>query len=281
MKAVTTSTVLIRLGAAALLVFSVQLNAAQPVSGETLVTERFDRSTALSVSQAAIGRQVGDHGFYSSQGVPKRLSGYAGKPLVISLIYTSCHHICPTTTQHLAKVVVKARAVLGRDSFSVVTVGFDTANDTADAMRMFATQQNVELSSWDFLSGDRYAIEALARDLGFQYFPSPSGFDHLIQSTIVDAEGLVFRQVYGIQFDTPHLIEPLKVLVFGEDENASLLEQITARVNLFCTVYDPASDSYKFDYSIFVGLAMGLVLGGIFVYLVAREWSISKKASEA
>ena len=49
-----------------------------------------------------------------------------------------------------------------------------------------------------------------------------------------------------------------------------------ARVKLFCTVYDPASDSYMFDYSIFVGLTIGLVLGAIFIYLVAREWRHSK-----
>jgi heme/copper-type cytochrome/quinol oxidase subunit 3 len=31
-----------------------------------------------------------------------------------------------------------------------------------------------------------------------------------------------------------------------------------------------------FDYSIFVGLTIGLVLGAFFIYLVAREWRHSK-----
>jgi protein SCO1/2 len=182
-------------------------------------------------------------------------------------------------------VVRKARRVLGDSSFSVLTVGFDTANDHAAAMRTFATQQSVDIQDWTFLSTDQPTIDALSADLGFQYFPSPSGFDHLIQSTIVDAGGIVFRQVYGIQFDTPHLIEPLKVLVFGEDPTDSLFDQITARVKLFCTVYDPASDSYKFDYSIFVGLFIGLSLGTIFLYLLIREWRFSRsrlhRSSEA
>ena len=89
----------------------------------------------------------------------------------------------------------------------------------------------------------------------------------------------MFRQVYGIQFDTPHLIEPLKVLVFDEDPSSTLFDQITAKVKLFCTVYDPASDSYMFDYSIFIGLFMGLVLGVVCVYIVVREWSYTRKAS--
>lgn len=241
----------------------------------------FERSEALAVSQAAIGRKLQSYSFVNTHGQPVNLDDYRGKPLVISLIYTSCYHICPATTAHLAKVVRKARTALGEQSFSVVTLGFDAPNDTPDAMRVFAAQQSVNLPDWAFLSGDQASIDALAENLGFQYFPTPSGFDHLIQSSIIDAQGNIFRQVYGIQFETPHLIEPLKVLVFGEDESATLLDQITSRVRLFCTVYDPASDSYKFDYSIFVGLFIGLVLGGLFVYLLVREWSLTRKASGA
>lgn len=241
----------------------------------------FERSDALAVSQAAIGRRIGDYEFQSTRGVPVSLADYRGKPMVISLIYTSCYHICPATTQHLAKVVRKARSVLGEDSFSVLTIGFDTANDTPDAMRVFAAQQSVDLPGWEFLSGDQATVDALAEDLGFQYFPTPSGFDHLIQSSVIDADGVVFRQVYGIRFDTPHLIEPLKVLVFGEDAGATLLDQLTSRIRLFCTVYDPASDSYKFDYSIFIGLFMGLILGVWAVYLLVREWLLTRKATGA
>ncbi len=241
----------------------------------------FVREDALAVSQAAIGRPVGDHRFQSARGATVALSDFRGKPLVISLIYTSCYHICPTTTKHLATVVKKARSALGEDSFNVLTIGFDAANDTPDAMRVFAAQQSVDVPGWEFLSGDQASIDALAADLGFLYFPTPSGFDHLIQASILDADGVVFRQVYGIRFDTPHLIEPLKVLVFGEDGSATLLDQITTRIKLFCTVYDPASDSYVFDYSIFIGLIMGLLLGGWAVYLVAREWVLTRKATGA
>jgi protein SCO1/2 len=240
---------------------------------------RFERGDALAVSQQAIGGQVGDHSFYDTQGNLRSLSDYAGKPLVISMIYTSCYHICPATTQHLAQVVGKARSALGDGSFNVVTVGFDTANDTADAMRNYARQQNVDLPDWDFLAGSAESVQALANDLGFQFYPSPSGFDHLIQSSIVDRTGTVFRQVYGIRFATPHLIEPLKALVFEEDPNQTFLDQLTTRVKLFCTVYDPASDSYQFDYSMFVGLTMGLALGGGCVYLLRREWVHSRRHS--
>ena len=58
--------------------------------------------------------------------------------MVLSLIYTSCYHICPTVTTNLARIVNIAREALGEDSFSVLTIGFDTPVDTPDRMREFS-----------------------------------------------------------------------------------------------------------------------------------------------
>lgn len=244
-------------------------------------TTTFDRATALDISQAAIGNHLSNYSFFDSMGAKKQLGAYAGKPLVISLIYTSCHHICPTTTKNLDKVVGKAQKVLGKDSFNVVTIGFDSANDTADAMRIFAKQQSVNEDNWDFLATDKDTILQLSKQLGFQFFPSPNGFDHLVQTTVLDEKGVVNRQIYGTKFDTPHLVEPLKQLVFGEKADQSLFQEISGKIRLFCTVYDPYSDSYQFDYSIFVGLFIGLTLGSFMMYLLIREWRVSNAARKA
>jgi len=66
---------------------------------------KFDQKAALAISQGAIGKSLGDYTLTAADGRNLRMSEFRGKPLVISLIYTSCYHICPTTTQHLAKVV--------------------------------------------------------------------------------------------------------------------------------------------------------------------------------
>lgn len=237
-----------------------------------------DRDAALRISQAAIGRQVGDYAFYGIDGTRHQLAQYRGKPLVISLIYTSCYHICPTTTRHLAEVIERAQSVLGEDSFAVVSVGFDAARDTPQAMKSFASEQKVAAVHWDFLSSDAQTIDAFARDLGFQFRPAGGGFDHLLQTTILDADGVVRRQVYGMDYDTPILIEPIKRLIFGEQLSEGFFERMTNKFRLFCTVYDPASDRYRFNYSIFVGIAMGVAMGIFFVFLLVREWRHSRRA---
>ena len=115
-----------------------------------------------------------------------KLDQFRGKPLVLSMVFTSCYQICPMTTRHLSKVVQKARKALGDDSFNIAVVGFDTAVDTPDAMRFFAAKQGVSDKGWSLLSTDQSTITALSEELGFQYYASSNGFDHLIQATVID-----------------------------------------------------------------------------------------------
>lgn len=265
---------------ALLLAVSTAGNAADPAppQGGHGAAAPGDRDAALRISQAAIGRQVGDYAFNGIDGTRHQLAQYRGKPLVISLIYTSCYHICPTTTRHLAEVIERAQSVLGEDSFAVVTVGFDAARDTPQAMKDFASEQKVAAVHWDFLSSDAQTIAAFSRDLGFQFRPTGGGFDHLLQTTILDADGVVRRQVYGMDYDTPILIEPIKRLIFGEKLSEGFFERMTNKFRLFCTVYDPAADRYRFNYSILVGLAMGAAMGIFFIFLLVREWRYSRRA---
>ncbi len=230
---------------------------------------KFDQKSALAISQGAIGQSIGDYTLTTADGRNVRLSDFRGKPLVISLIYTSCYHICPTTTQHLAKVVRTTRSALGPDSFNVLTIGFDTPKDTPPAMRQFAQDQGIDIPHWEFLSADAATMQRLIKDLGFIYQPSPKGFDHLIQASVIDAEGKLYRQVYGELFEIPWLVEPLKQLQFGRRVDDNAWTDMVKKVRLFCTTYDPASGMYRVDYSLFVGISIGLmVIGGAVIFLV-------------
>lgn len=229
----------------------------------------YDADAALEISQAAIGTTIGNHEFTDRLNRKIHLHDFAGKPLIISMIFTSCHHVCPTTTKNLDHAVAAAREVLGEDSFEVITIGFDAARDTPDAMRAFAREQGVANRRWHFLSGTPETIQALSGELGFQFFASPRGFDHINQTTVIDRAGAVYSQVYGARFELPWLVEPLKQLVLNRPESAGrLLPTLVDRVRLFCTVYNPASGRYEIDNSLFIQIAIGfMVVLSVALYL--------------
>ncbi len=264
-----------------LLFFTLPGICASPVATDSSGEGGYDADAAIALSQGAVGRSLEDFLLYDRQGKPVQLSQYRGQPLLISMIFTSCHHVCPAITRHLATAVEAAREALGEESFRVLTIGFDTAVDTPDAMRVFADKQDIDDPNWAFLSGPAATMKELVENIGFVYFPSPRGFDHINQVTVVDREGVVYRQVYGAAFDLPWLVEPLKELVYNRPQpGAHIGSGLLNRIKLFCTVYDPNTGKYKFDYSLFVGIGVGALIVLSLIIWLLLEYSRSRKSTK-
>ncbi len=230
---------------------------------------------AIKMSQAVVGTTVGDYTLMNTDGRPVRLSSYRGKPLLVNFIYTGCFQVCPTATRTLKRAFEAAQGALGVDAFHAVSIGFNVPFDTPEALRAFARQQAADRRGWDFLSPDAARVEALTRDFGFTYRPSPRGFDHVLQITIVDADGRIYRQVYGDDFAVPQIVGPLRELITGARRENESFAGLLDRIRILCTVYDPASGTYRIKYSIFFELAGG-VLG-----LIATGWFLWRELRRA
>lgn len=251
-------------------------DSAAPIEGHaSSMPNDFDEKTALAISQSVIGRPVNDQLLRGSDGRAVRLSDFQGRPVLVNFIYTSCVHSCGVMTESLADIYENAWDALGPDSFTAVTIGFDTAHDNSERMASFARQHGVHnIANWHFVGVDAPIVTALADSFGFQYFKSSKGFDHIDQVTLVDAGGLVQTQVYGERFDKPLVMEPLKALVFGTPSPFRSLDDLVKKIRLFCTLYDPAADRYRFDYSIFIRLGVGIfIIGGVSIWLAREMWS--------
>jgi protein SCO1/2 len=212
-------------------------------------------AAAIRASQAAIGTRTADLTLVDAAGGPLRLGDLRGRPVVVSFIFTNCYVVCSGLTLHLRDVVRIARETLGDGSFAVLTVGFDSEHDTPARMRAYARDRGITDADWHFVGGDTITVRRLTDALGFTWAPSPRGFDHVTQVTLLDGEGVVAEQLYGEAFEPPELVEPLKRLVLRQRVERSSVQGLIERVRLYCTVYDPAARRYRFDYSM---LAAGL-----------------------
>lgn len=265
------------------------LYSAKLMAGASLIPEaktsgsiqKFQNKEALKASQGAIGNKLSNHQFLDASGKGVKLYELKGKPLVLSLIYTSCYQTCPMTTRHLATVVEKARKTLGHDKFNIALLGFDSQFDSPLAMKHFAKKHGIQDSNWYLLSADPKTIKRFTKELGFLFYSSPNGFDHMVQATVVDADSIIYRQVYGEVFDTPLLIEPLKELILGRPQpNQTILADLVNKVRFFCTNYDPASDSYHFDYSLFIGMIIGALIILLIMIFLFKEFRFLKRIKQ-
>jgi protein SCO1/2 len=237
-----------------------------------------DPDLSLEVSQQALGRTIGSYRFIETRGATVTLDEFRGKPLVVSLIYTSCSHVCPMISQRVRRAVDEAQRVMGPDRFNVITVGFDTRNDTPMRMAAFARAQGLDLPGWRFLSGTEANVAALAKDLGFTYVASAGGYLHTAQTTIVDRDGRVYRQVYGDDFPIQMFMEPLKETVYGTVGTFMSVTGLIDRVRFLCTVYDPNQGRYRISYAIAMSFLTGLVSLGATAIVISRAWLNSRRA---
>lgn len=251
------------------LVFSCQSRAQETLSPEQ----------ALAVSQAAIGRNLGvvaEEIFRDEQGQAVRLSQFYGQPLVLTMIYTACATACPLTLKTVATATDEAWRLFGSKSFTVITIGFDAAHDTPERMRQFTRAQGLARgTNWIFLTGDMKAMAAITQATGFTFFLSPRGFDHITQTTIINGQGRIDRQIYGETFPVPLLVGVLRELLFGGLTPFTSLDTLLTRVRLFCVVYDPAASRYRFSYAVFFELLVaGLTVVGLGVFVTRNVWRL-------
>ena len=245
---------------------------------DSLRVTALDRDRSLEASQSAIGRAIGDYRFIDAKGGTVSLADLKGKPLVVSLIYTGCSDICPMVTQRLRDAVEEAQRVIGSDRFAVISVGFDTAHDTPMRMAAFARAQGVNRPNWRFLSGSEAEVAGLARDIGFSYAGSAGGFLHTAQTTIVDRDGRVYRQVYSDDFPIQMFMEPLKETVYGTVGSFLDMKGLLDRVRFICTVYDPNQGRYRVSYAIVMSLLTGIISLGTAGLFISRAWLNSRRA---
>jgi len=165
----------------------------------------------------------------------------------------------------------------------VLTFGFDARNDRPAQLAAFAGTHNLlGIKDWHVASASEATTMALLDELGFSYRTAARGFDHVTQTTIVDANGRVYRQIYGQDFPLPVLIEPLKELVLGIKTRSIMPTDLWDRISFLCTVYNPLTGAYRFDYGIFFGIffgAVSLLLTGIVILMLWLERRRAAKAS--
>jgi protein SCO1/2 len=234
---------------------------------------------AYDKSQSAVGQPTGRHLLTDHQGRELDIASLRGRPLVVSLVFTSCASVCPILTDHLRNQVERARRALGEESFNVLTFGFDASGDRPAQLAGFANTHRLSgIGGWYIASADERTTAAFLEELGFSFQAAAGGFDHVTQTTVLDPEGRVHAQIYGQDFPLPVLIEPLKELVLGKSTRSLAPADLWDRISFLCTVYDPARSAYRFDYGIFFGMFFGgfsLLITGL---VILRLWLQRRRA---
>ena len=128
--------------------------------------------------------------FTDQRGNTSTLADWRGKPVMITMFYSSCQFVCP----RIVEALKRTEESLGpqRAPVPVLMVSFDPERDDVAALKAMAEERHIDSRFWTLARTDARNVRKLAAMLGIQYRQLPSGeFNHSSAIILLDAEGRV------------------------------------------------------------------------------------------
>jgi cytochrome oxidase Cu insertion factor (SCO1/SenC/PrrC family) len=143
----------------------------------------------------------------------RRLSEFAGFPVILLPIYTGCPAACIANVDQL-KAAVAGSAADPRQ-FRVLLFSFD-ASDTPEKLIAYRTREQIPLN-WFVGTGTQQNIDALLESIGFQYGRAGKEFTHPNVVLFLDSKLRIAKWIYGTDYSGGDVDGALRVAA-GESD---------------------------------------------------------------
>lgn len=141
------------------------------------------------------------------------LAEHRGKPLLVSMFYTSCQFVCPMLIEAVrsneAQLSAQERAQL-----SVLLVSLDPAHDSVAVLKRTAGERSLDPAHWSLARTDAKSVRKLAAVLGIQYRQLANGdFNHSAPIVLIDSEGRIAGKTTRLGDADAEFVQKLKGVV--------------------------------------------------------------------
>ena len=178
-------------------------------------------STVQDVSPQR-GRPVTQINWIDETGRVRRLSDFAGFPVVLLPIYTRCPGACSANVDQLKTALAGSSA--DPRQFRVLLFSFD-ATDTPMKLAAYRTREKI-LLGWFVGTSSQPNIDALLESIGFQYGKAGTEFAHPNLLLFLDPNLRIAKWIYGTDYSSRDVELALKVAAGESDwigEHSQLL----------------------------------------------------------
>ncbi len=149
-------------------------------------------------------------------GVERQLSHYAGKPIALSFVFTSCSNprMCPLITITMANLQRELTKAELTDQTQVLLMTYDPVYDTPVRMKKFAGDRGMRFDNGAFLRPDLDHYADILSELSIAVVPLSDGsFNHAMELILIDHEGGFVRDYRGGIWKNEDILADLQKLV--------------------------------------------------------------------
>ena len=133
-----------------------------------------------------------------------------GRPMLVSMFYTSCQFVCPMTIDALraTEAGLEARE---RERLNVLMVSIDPVHDTVTVLKRTADERHLDTARWRLARTDAATVRKLAAVLGIQYRALANGeFNHTTALILIDADGRIAGRTSRLGNADPAFVKLVK-----------------------------------------------------------------------
>lgn len=162
------------------------------------------------------GERVPDVPLVNQDGRAVRISGYRGRALALTFIFTRCTlpQFCPLLTRQFAEVAKE----LSRDPAlasraHLLSVSFDAEHDAPVVLREYGRPfqpPGPPFAFWELATGKPADIRTLGGFFGLDYQEDQQQFVHNLRTAVVTPAGTLFRSYRGSDWKPTQLVADLR-----------------------------------------------------------------------
>lgn len=140
---------------------------------------------------------------------------------VVCYIFTNCPDICPLTTNNMRLIQERLKSE-NLDGIQFISISFDPEEDRPNVLRKFAEIRDLDLSNWNFLTGNKQTINKLLKNVGVIAVVGDSTifddgrkiyyYTHTDRIQLFDGEGKIRKNYLGSHINIDEIVEDIKKL---------------------------------------------------------------------
>jgi protein SCO1 len=138
------------------------------------------------------------------------LGRYKGQPVLVTMFYTSCPHVCPMIISTIRQLESKLSPE-ERSELRVMTISVDPERDVPALLLETMQRHSVDASRWSMVRPEPGDLRSIAGVFGVKYRQLPDGeFNHSTKIILLDREGVTVASTDQIGRQDAAFLESIK-----------------------------------------------------------------------
>jgi len=160
------------------------------------------------------GDVVPDHPLVDQTGTPRPMKSLRGHRVALTFIYSRCPlpDFCPLMDKQFKAVQQEIARTPELADVRLVSATLDPEFDTPAVLTEHARKIGADTRTWHFVTGDRNAVLAFARNFGIVTEPGDASAPvvHNLRTAVIDSEGRLVKAYSGSAWSPAELVADLK-----------------------------------------------------------------------